>query len=115
MTLEIRFSGVDDNAEHSLGLSVYHAVFTRGDSTQPFKLKAVSADVPSKSKITTSEFEILADLDSDPSTEDLIRLDLHGLTAVAIGKDSAAKDYLKELLNRSKDTPEVRQLKSLLR
>lgn len=110
INLEVQFSGFDSNGEHELGTATYPAEYTRLDATKPFRLQMLP-----KSRVSAAEFQGLTDMDEGPSNEDLIRLDLHGLTAVATGKDLAAKNYLKELLSRSKDTREVRQLKSLLR
>ena len=109
-TLEVHFSGMDSNGEHDLGMASYAFSYSRQDASKTFRLQT-----PPKSKITSAEFAALTDMDEGPSNEDLVRLDLHGLTAVATGKDNSAKNYLRELLNRCKDTPEVRQLKSLLR
>jgi hypothetical protein len=102
--------GFDGEGEHDLGTASYSARYTNA-GTRTFHL----TEMPPKSKVSKTEFVALADVDEGPSNEDLIRLDMYGITAVATGKDSPAKSWLKELLIRCKETPEVLQLKALLR
>jgi len=108
VTLQVEFFGTDGYRQYSLGVELYRARYVRPDLSKPFSPRM------QESKVSGKEFEALADLNQGPSDEDLIRLDLHGLTEVATGKDAAAKTWLRDLLKRCKDTPEVRKLKALL-
>ena len=50
-----------------------------------------------------------------PANEELVRCDFSELKKIASGKDSATKKWLREFLNHIHDTPEVRELRALLR
>lgn len=110
VTLEVHFIGFDGQGEHDLGIASYSARYIKKADTKTFYL----AEMSPKSEVSKAEFVALADMDEGPSNEELIRLDMYGLTAVANGKDNSAKSWLKELLNRCKETPEVLKLKALL-
>jgi hypothetical protein len=115
VVLEVTLSGEDHRGSYSLGTLEVVGVYKRAASGAAFALQEAFSDMPRKLKMSVTDFISLADLSEGPSNEDLIRLDVYELKEIATGTDLSAKACLKELLKRCKDTPEVRQLKSLLR
>jgi hypothetical protein len=113
--LAVEFNAMDDDGEIPLGSANYSAVYTRPDPAKPFRIEAASTDFRQKSKVPPSEFEALADINSEISNEDLVKLDMAALTELASGKDIAARNRLKRLLNHFDNTTEVLKLKALLR
>ena len=114
VVLDVHFEGSDNNGKYDLGTTVYSAVYTQARGAK-FSLQSVGAWLSGQTKISPAEFEALADLDQGPSDEDLIRYNMSRLSEIASSRDSATKRWLKQLLTSVKDTPEVRELKSLLR
>jgi hypothetical protein len=113
--LEVHFTGEGSGGGYNLGMARYSAVYTRTGATKPFSLYTAYAGLLGKAEISRSEFEALADMNEGPSDQDFIRYTLNNLSEIATGKDAGAKKWLRALLNRSKNTPEVRKLKALLR
>jgi hypothetical protein len=60
------------------------------------------------------DFYDITDDDLEVGAEKFLKFNLKGLSAIAKGKDNAGRLWLTEYLQRSPDTPESRQLKSLL-
>ena len=111
IVLEVNFSG----GEHVLGVGEYSATYRRSSASGKFSLENAYVFIGRRSKMPNRDFEALADLDEGPSNEDLIRLVMPELRDLASGADDSAKGWLKEFLLRAHDTPEVRELKALLR
>ena len=111
VVIDVQFSGEG----HSLGSSEYSAVYRRSKGSTESSLQEAYAGLGHRSKIPPTEFEDLADLAGGPSNEDLIRYALPGLKELATGGDVEAKEWLKQFLATVDDTPEVRELKALLR
>ena len=55
------------------------------------------------------------DLDQGPSNEALMRYIMPQLREIAAGPGGPKKNWLKRLLSKAHDTPEVRELKALLK
>jgi hypothetical protein len=113
--LQVKFSGADADGELDLGEASYSGVYSRLGPNQRFRVRDASAGRQPGSKISPADFEALADITSDISEEDIIRLDMTALTELASGKDISAKNRLAKLLSQLDDTPEVLKLKALLR
>lgn len=102
--LAVQFSG----GGHGLGYCQYTAVYARSKGAKTFAFQNAGAG---QSGISRAAF----DLDEGPSDEDLIRYAFPGLKELATGNDSEAKGWLKQLLAMADNTPEVRELKALLK
>jgi len=112
VALTVTFMGEDHPAEYDLGMAQLTGIFRQRTPGGAYVLESAYTDT--MQNIATADFESLSNIEQNPPAENLVRLDLYGLTEVATGKDTAAKNWLRDLLNRCKDTPEVRKLKSLL-
>jgi hypothetical protein len=112
--LEVQFYAVDASGEHELGHAEFSAVYTRAADAKQFNFQAAHADLRGPT-LSRKEFESLADIADGPSDQDFIRYDLPSLKEVANGRDEGAKNWLKQFLSKVRDTPEVRELKALLK
>jgi hypothetical protein len=109
LILDIDFNGVglDQKAQ-------YIGVYERHALEKKFSLRKVSSGVIRGTPMATADFEELADPFSGLSNEKLLVYALPGLQKIAAGSDSAAKDWLRSILEEAEDTPEKRVLLELL-
>jgi hypothetical protein len=115
VTLQVHFSATNSEHDLSLGVGWYSGAYTRAKGAKQFSLQNAYEGFGRQLKMLLTEFEALADLDEGPSDEDLIHYAMAGLKDLASGRDSAAKNWIKQFLTKVRDTPEVRELKALLR
>ena len=111
VVLEAHFEG----GGSVLAVKHYSAVYTRAAGAKEFSFQTAYDGMDRKTKISLAEFDALADVDEGPSNEALIRYAISGLKEIATGRDSDAKTWLNQSLTLVKDTPEVRELKALMR
>jgi hypothetical protein len=70
---------------------------------------------PSQSTATAKRVEdFYQDLDSEFTNAEFLKFNLKGLVALATSRDNRGRSWLSDYLRQSPDTPECRQLKTLL-
>jgi len=109
--LEVHFEG----GGRILSVKHYNAVYARAPGAREFSFQTAYDGMDRKTRISRAEFDPLADVDNGPSNEDLIQYAMPGLKEIAAGPDGDAKNWLRRVLTLVKDTPEVRELKALMR
>lgn len=98
--------------EQDLGPATYTGVYERAPGKSEFSFKSGKGRDGAMSE---TDFEQVANITDDgPAPEKLLVYALDGLKRVASGKDSEAKDWLRYVLERCKDTSEKRTLLELL-
>ncbi len=91
----------------------YLGVYERPAAAKKFTLREAYSGPGHGTAIPTKEFEGLADLNG-LTNEQAIVYALSGLEKIAAGGDPDTKGWLREMLAKTKDTPEKRQLLDLL-
>lgn len=107
-TLHIQFF---TNHHDTLATLATTLVYSRTDPAGPFRCHSLDPGVSCKDVDTLT---YLSEGDS-PTEEYLIRFALPGLKKIAAGPDSETKQWLREYLAKRKNTPEVRELRALLK
>ena len=113
LSARIRFSAY---LETDLGSLDYEATYVRDSSSKNFTLRDVQPSLEHGPKITTAEFEALANIVTDDgiTAEQLMPYVMPRLREIASGTDIDTKRWLESILSFSKDTPEKRELEALL-
>jgi hypothetical protein len=113
LDVEVRYSSRYDL---DLGFASYRATYQRPAKQAKFSLRAVHPLRGAAPAISNKAFEDLADVDVDGgvTNEQLLRYTLPRLRAIASGSNAEAKEWLRSVLSRCKDTPEKRTLQALL-
>lgn len=92
------------------------ATYVREPTGSAFRFKAANTGPMGKGPaISLEDYEALTQVYSEISDEDLIRLNFAAIKKTAAGMDGGAKNWLRGFLPKAKDTPEVRELRALLR
>jgi hypothetical protein len=109
--LMVKFE-TDISEEHvtPLGERELEATYRR-DGSGKFQCASVRGD---EAFVSCADFKALS-TSGGPSEEDLVRLSLRVLKEVATGSNGHQKRWLRRYLAQRKDTPEVRELRSLLK
>jgi hypothetical protein len=97
----------------NLGSKSFGATYERQPGETKFTIRSASSPAFSRSTISITAFEEIENIVNGPSTEQMLVYALPGLKELA-GKDTGAKDALKGLIEKCKDTPEKRALLELL-
>jgi hypothetical protein len=105
-TIQFYFGGVE-LGEHRLT-----GKYTRERGKRSFGLQSAEADGKT---MPVGDFALLTDIPQGrPSDEQMLPYALDGLKKVASGKDAQTREWLKQMLDRCKDTSEKRTLLELL-
>lgn len=105
-TIQFYFGGVE-LGEHNLT-----GKYIRERGRKSFALQSAEADGKT---MPVDDFALLTDIPQGrPSEEQMLSYALDGLKKVASGKDAQPREWLKQMLDRCKDTPEKRMLVELL-
>jgi hypothetical protein len=107
-TLHIQFFTNHDDALASLAPTF---VYSRANPAGPFRCRSLDPVVSCNDHRTLTN---LTEADS-PSEEYLIRFALTGLKKIAAGPDGETKQWLRVYIAERKETPEVRQIRALLK
>ena len=92
-----------------LGAENYTATYTRRPGEKQFSFQQV------RPNLSEQDFDELVNLVEDrPANERLLLYTLPGLKELASSSDAEARDWLRFVLDRCKDTPEKRELEALL-
>jgi hypothetical protein len=109
-TFNIDFTAETRDGEITIESRTPTVIFGRVGSSVVFRCRSVNQGM------SCADFAALSDLsEAGPSEEDLLRVCLTGLKRIASGPNNASKQWLREYMGHRKDTPEVRELRALLK
>jgi len=90
----------------------YSGTYSRKPGEKKFTLRSASVD-PTRTALATGAFEALAGI-FELTNEQLLVYALPGLRKIATSTNPEDKEWLKQVLEEAKDTPEKRELEKLL-
>jgi hypothetical protein len=115
-SLDVSFLAWDERGEeHYLGAASIVAVYTRAPEAKKLTFQRANYGFGRGPRVSKAEFEALMNLYEGPSNEDLMRYIMPRLREIASGRNDATKNWLKLFLSKAQNTPEVRELKALLK
>jgi hypothetical protein len=110
LALNVEFSARTDNVDIAIESRSLKIKFARVETSRRFRCVSVSAG------LTCADLAALSDFSEEgPPREVLLRLCLVGLKRIATGPNGTPKQWLREYLAQRKNTPEVRELRALLK
>jgi hypothetical protein len=114
VNLHVALTGYGDNEPIELGHISPSATFVRQPAKNSLTCQSAEAELGRETKLSCAFFAKLQSMEAIPG-EDLIRLYPDLFRDIAKRNDGQKKQWLREFLKTAKNTPEVRELRALLK